>query len=389
MRKYGDEALLTPGPVNVPGRILEASARPLPHHRTTRFASQLRTILTGMKEIFQTENDVLLVHGTGRAGLEATIQNLFSAGEEVLSICNGRFGVMYSDVAERFGLKVSRVATDWTKDIDLDEVRAALKANPRIKAITAPHCETSTGVVNDIQALGRITREFDKLLLVDTVSSLGGIEFHFDDWCVDSAATGSQKGLMSPPGLGFVTLSDRAWKAAETATLPHYYFDLREIRRAAQGETPGTPSTAPVTLVAAASEAVSMILEEGLENVWTRYEKMSAAVRAGFVASGLKLFPENVRRRSPTVAVVEAPAGFESGDLIRTLVEEFGLIPASGLGPFARRVLRFGTMGSFYQKEALVTVAAVEAALVKMGVRTESGPGVRACVNALFGQTGE
>jgi aspartate aminotransferase-like enzyme len=385
MRKYGDEALLTPGPVNVPNRVLEASARPLLHYRTPKFAAQLRTILAGMKEVFQTRNDVLLVHGTGRAGLEATISNLFSAGEEVLSVCNGRFGVMYSDIAERYGLKVAKVATDWTKDIDLDEVRTALRAHPKIKAMTCPHCETSTGVVNDVEGLGKLAREFDKLLLVDAVSSLGGIEFHFDDWGVDAAATGSQKGLMSPPGLGFVALSDRAWKAAETATLPHYYFDFHDIRRAAQAESPGTPGTAPVTLVAAASEAISMLLEEGLQNVWVRYEKMSSAVRAGFVASGLTLFPENVRRRSPTVAVVEAPAGFESSDLIRTLTEEFGLIPASGLGSLTPKILRFGTMGSFYQREALITVAAVEAALVKMGVNKEAGAGVKACVKALFG----
>ncbi|MEX0975406.1 MAG: alanine--glyoxylate aminotransferase family protein [Bacillota bacterium] len=383
-RKHGDEVLLTPGPVNVPDRVLEASARPLLHHRTPRFAAQLRTILTGMREIFQTKNDVLLVHGTGRAGLEATVSNLFSAGEEVLSICNGRFGVMYSEIFERYGVGVTKVATDWSKDYDPAEVLAALKANPRIKAITVPFCETSTGVINDVSVLGDIAREYDKLLLVDAVSSLGGVEFRFDEWGVDAAVTGSQKGLMSPPGLAFAVLSDRAWKAAEQATLPHYYFDFRAIRKTTTADFPGTPGTTPVTLVAAAAEAVSMIMEEGLPNVWQRYEKMAAAVRAGFVASGLKLFPEKVNRRSPTVTVVEAPDGFEAGQLITAMTDEFGLIPASGLGPYSKRLLRFGTMGAFYQREALITVAAVEAALVKMGVNKEAGAGVKACVAALF-----
>jgi len=388
MRKFAEETLLTPGPVDVPGRVLEVSARPLAYHRSKRFADQLRTILTGMKEIFQTRNDVLMVSGSGRAGLEATIANLFSPGDEIVSVCNGRFGVMYSEIAARYGLRVTRVATDWTKDVDLDEVRAALRANPKIKAITCPHCETSTGVINDIKGLGEVAREFDKLFLVDTVSSLGGAEFRFDDWGVDAAATGSQKGLMSPPGLAFVVLSERAWKAAETSSLPRSYLDLRDVRRAAQGEIPGTPWTPPVTLVAAVSEAVSMILEEGLPNVWARYEKMAAAVRAGLQASGLKLFPENVRRRSPTVVVVEAPSGRESAELIKVMSEEFGLIPASGLGPYTKRLLRFGTMGAFYQREALLTVAAVEAALVKMGVNEKAGPGVQACVDTLFGAGG-
>jgi aspartate aminotransferase-like enzyme len=384
IRKCGDEVLLTPGPVNVPHRVLEASARPLLHHRTPQFAAKLTTVLAGMRDIFQTKNDILLVHGTGRAGLEGSISNLFSAGEEVLSICNGRFGVMYSDIAERFGLKATRVATDWTRDFDPGQVRAALRANPLIKAITVTHCETSTGVINDVASLGKIAREFDKLLLVDGVSSIGGVEFRFDDWGVDSAITGSQKGLMSPPGLGFAVLSDRAWKAADAATLPHYYFDFIDIRRKAQASVPGTPGTTPVTLVAAVAEAITMIMEEGLGNVWARYEKMAGAVRAGIVASGLKLFPESVRRRSPTVTVFEAPAGFEAGDLIKTLVDEFGMVPASGLGPYSRSLLRIGNMGQFYQREALLTVAAVEAALVKMGVNREAGPGVRACVETLF-----
>ncbi len=383
-RKYGEEVLLTPGPVNVPDRVLEASARPLLHHRTPRFAAQLHTILTGMREIFQTKNDVLLVHGTGRSGLEATVSNLFSAGEEVLSICNGRFGQMYSEIFERYGVKPTRVATDWSKDYDPAEVVAALKANPKIKAISVSFCETSTGVINDVETLGKIAREYDKLLLVDTVSSLGGVEFRFDEWGVDAAVTGSQKGLMSPPGLAFAVLSERAWKAAEKATLPHYYFDFKEILKTTTASFPGTPGTTPVTLVAAASEAVSMIMEEGLPNVFRRYEKMAAAVRAGFVASGLKLFPENVKRRSPTVTVIEAPAGFEAADLIKAMTDEFGLIPASGLGPYSKKLLRFGTMGAFYQREALTTVAAVEAALVRMGVNKEAGAGVKACVKAFF-----
>lgn len=384
IQKFGEETLLTPGPINVPQRVLEASARPLLHHRTPQFAAKMRLLLDGMKQVFQTRNDILLVHGTGRSGVEGTISNLFSAGEEVLSVCNGRFGLLYSEIAAKFGLKVTRVATDWSRDVDLDEVRAALRDNPNLKAITVCQCETSTGVINDIPGLGKVAREFDKLLLVDCVSSAAGVELRFDEWGVDAATTGAQKGLMSPPGLAFVVLSERAWEATETAALPHYYIDFKEIRKGARMAVPSTPGTTPVTLVAAAAEAMAMILEEGLPNVCERYEKVSRAVKAGFVASGLRLFPETCNRRSPTVTVFEVPKGFEAAAFVRTMNEEFGLIPATGLGPYSKSLIRIGHMGSFYQREAITTVAAVEASLVKMGVNAESGPGVKACVQALF-----
>ncbi len=385
IRRHGEDVLFTPGPVTVPERVLAASARPLLHYGSAEFKNHMKTILEGMKLVFGTNNQVLPLCGSGRSGLEGTAATLFSPGDEALSICSGRFGLMYADILRHYGVKVTKVATDWTRDVDLDEICQALEANPRIKAVTIPHCETSTGVTHDLEAVGRIAREYDKLLLVDAVSSSGGVEMRFDEWGLDSASTGSQKGLMSPPGMGFVTLSDRAWKAAEAAiNTSGCYFSLRELLEVTGSDFPGTPGTPPVTIVPAVAEAMTMILEEGLENVYQRSSKMAEAVRAGFVASGLRLFPENVKRRSPTVVVVEAPAGHTSYDLIQVLGEELGVIPATGLGSYSKKLLRFGTMGCFYQREAINMVAAVEAALVKMGVNKEAGPGVGACVASLF-----
>jgi len=385
-RKYEREVLLTPGPVEVPQRILEASARPLIHYGSKQLADKVKFIVDGVKAIFGTSGDVLLISGSGRTGLEATVCSLFSPGDEVVCLCNGRFGLMYTGIFERYGIPVTRVAADWTRDYDPDEILQAIKDNPKIKAIAAPFCETSTGVLNDIETLGKIAREHGKLLLVDAISSAGGVEMRFDEWGVDAVVTGSQKGLMSPPGLAFVGLSERAWKAAENATLPCSYLDLRAMKRALAGDFPGMPGTPPITLVLAVHEAITMLLEEGLPDVYRRYEKMAAAVRAGFVAAGLRLFPENVKRRSPTVAVVESPAGHEARELVKVMNGEFGLIPATGLGSYSKSVLRFGTMGAFYQREAINMVAAVEAALVKMGVNKEAGAGVRACVASLFSE---
>jgi len=384
MRKFLDEMLLTTGPVNVPGRILEASARPLLHYSSSKLLDKVLTIRSGMQEMLGTTKDVLLMSGSARTGMEATVASLFSAGDEVLSICNGLFGVMYAGIFERYGIKVTRVATDWSKDYDPGEIDSILKANPKIKAISVAFSETSTGVMNDVEILGKIAREHDKLLLVDAISAAGGVEFHFDEWAVDSVVTGSQKGLMSPPGISIVVLSDRAWEAAESATLPRYYFDLGSIRRSMTSDFPGMPGTPPITLVMAMAEAVAMLLEEGMPNVYARSEKIAEAVRSGFVASGLKLFPENPRRRSPMAIVVESPEGFDGRVLEKAMLDEFGLIPASGLGQYEGKLVRFGTMGAFYQKDAVDMVATVEAALVKIGARKEAGAGLKACVASLF-----
>lgn len=378
--------LLTPGPTNVPERVLAASARPIIHHRTAEFSALLGGLIDGLKPIFGTTGDVLILHTTGRGGLEASITNLFAPGDDVLSVVNGRFGLMYADIAARYGLKVHHVCTNWASAADLSEVRSCLAAHPEIRAITVTQNESSTGVVNDIAALGKLAREFDKLLLVDTVSSLGGTEFRFDDWGVDICVTASQKCLMGPTGLAFIAVSQRAWQAMARCALPHYYEDLSECREKLRGDHPETPGSTPGTLVAALAESVTMIHEEGLAKVFARHRRLADAIRAGLTAMGVPLYPGGSdASRSATVTAFMAPAGAELGLIRSLLLNKYGLLVAEGLGQISKTTLRIGHMGAFYEREALLTVSAFEAVLLELGAVSAIGPGVTAFTRSLLG----
>ena len=249
MRAYGELQLFTPGPVHVPARVLAAGARPMLHHRSAEFSRILSSLIDKAQRLFGTQQDILPVHTSGRGAMEGTITNLFSPGDEVLCICNGKFGEMYAAMAERHGLTARRICTDWLKPLDVAEVNSALNAFPAAKAITLCQCETTTAVVNDLPAIAAEAREHGKLVLADCVSSAGCMPMEFDAWDLDAMVTASQKGLMSPTGLSLVVLSDRAWRAVDASRLTGYYIQFREIQKTLHGKRPETPGSTPVSLV--------------------------------------------------------------------------------------------------------------------------------------------
>lgn len=383
MLKFRDMRLLTPGPTNVPQRVLAAGAVPMMHHRSPEFSSVLEGTIEKMRLLFGTAGDVLLIHTTGRGGMEAAITNLFSPGDEMLSVCNGKFGEMFADIGTRYCLKAFRVAEDWLKPLHLEEIEGILEANPGVRAITAVQSDTSTAVENDIEAIGKIARKYGKLLLVDAISSLGGAPFKFDEWGVDVAITASQKGLMSPTGLAFAAVSGRAWEAVREARLPRFYCNFQDIKAKLSGKRPETPGSTPVSLVCSVNEALNMIMEEGMENVYKRHHLLARSIRAGIEAMGLKLFPAEVARRSSTVTAIEAPPGMEVASLRQKLREEYGLFYAGGLGPYSNRTFRIGHMGNFYNRDALMAVMALEGALYCEGTLNSIGAGVTACLEAI------
>jgi aspartate aminotransferase-like enzyme len=384
MTMVGDLQLFTPGPVNVPPRVLAAGARPMLHHRSAEFSRILSSMIEKAQRLFGTQQDVLLVHGSGRAAMEGTITNLFAPGDEILSICNGNFGEMYARIAEYHKLNVRRICADWLKPLDLAEVAAALKEYPAAKAITVPQCETSTAVVNDIPAIASMAREHGKLLLVDSVSSAGCMPMEIDAWGVDAMVTASQKGLMSPTGLSLTVLSDRAWKATETARLSGYYVQYREIRRTLHGARTETPGSTPVSLVCSVEEALRMIEEEGQANVYARHARVAKAVRAGVEAMGLSLFQPDCATRSASVTAFSVPPATDGPTLRAVLKDELGLVVAGGLGSAHKeRVIRIGHMGYCFPKDALTVIGALEAALFKLGCLPALGRGTAACIRAL------
>ncbi len=307
VNSHGTYLLMTPGPTRVPERVLRAGARPMIHHRSPEFSRELATLLELIAPVFGTQQTILPVHTTGRGALEAAICNLFSPGDEIAMACNGKFGEMWSELAESYGLVVHRVAQDWARDIDPAEISATLAAHPATRALAFAYGETSSGVANDVPALCRLAREHGVLALVDGVSSIGGMPFSFDAWDVDVAVTASQKCLMSSPGLAFAVLSERAWAAQTRARLPRNYWDFAAIRENVSRPKPETPGTTPVHLVLQVTEALRLIHEEGLPAVFARHEQNATRIRAGVAELGLALQCPSLKHFSATLTAIAAP----------------------------------------------------------------------------------
>lgn len=350
--------LMTPGPTRVPEAVLRAGARQMVHHRSPEFSAELAEVIEGMRPLFGTTRDVLPVHATGRGAMEATLCNLFSPGDEILVCCNGRFGEMWAKIAEPYGLKVRRIAANWNSDVDPAEVAKALAASKSIRGIALAHGDTSTGVANDVQAIARAGRARDVLVLVDGVSSIGGMPFAFDDWGVDAAITASQKCLMSAPGLSFAVLSNRAWKATETARLPRSYWNFANIRREITKEKPETPGTPPVHVVLQVAEALRQIYAEGLDAVYQRHVEMSSMMQRGAAALGLAPQCPALQRRSATVTAIALPPEHPP-QRVRDRLKTHGILTAAGLEQYQPTSFRVGHMGDIRPADVLRTLAAL------------------------------
>ena len=356
---------MTPGPTRVPERVRLAGARAMLHHRTPHFSSELSEMLELIAPIFGTMQPVLPVHTTGRGALEAALCNLLSPGDAIIACCNGAFGEMWAKIAETYGIVVHRVARDWSRDVDPDDIAALLDRDRSIRAVLVAYCDTSTGVRNDVAAIARATAARNALLFVDGVSALGGMPFAFDAWSVDVAVTASQKCLMSSPGLAFVTLSERAWQAADAARLPRSYWDFRPIRETLGKPRPETPGTTPVYLVLQVAEALRMIHEQGFDAVVSRHESNASAVRQGVRELGLELQCPNLGVLSPTVTAIALPDGVTPRAL-REGLESRGILTAAAMGQFEPRGFRIGHMGDIRRDDVDRTLAALADVVVTL-----------------------
>jgi aspartate aminotransferase-like enzyme len=361
--------LMTPGPTRVPAQVLRAGSRPMIHHRTPEFSSELAMLLELLPPLFGTREPVLPIHATGRGALEATIANLFSPGDEIAVCCNGRFGGLWARIAESLGLVVRRIATNWEHDVDPQELERTVSDHPNVRAVALPHSDTSTGVANDIAAVAAVARAHDVLVLVDGVSSIGGMPFTFDEWEVDVAVTASQKCLMSSPGLSFAVVSERARAASRAARLPHGYWDFERIRREVTRPKPETPGTPPVHLVLQVVEALRMIHSEGLESVYVRHDTMARLVRAGAASLGLTLQCPELRRRSTTLTGISLPPDLPP-DRVRQQLKVRGILTAAGLEHYRETAFRIGHMGDIRPDDVRATLDALGTVL--QDLRAES-----------------
>ena len=375
-----EERLYTPGPTQIPQRILRAISRPLIHHRSEEFKELFEGIRERLKYPFQTQNEIFILTSSGTGAMEAAIANLFSPGEKVLVIEGGKFGRRWTGISRAFGLDVVRLPVELGEAADPEEVKGIVAQGKGISAVLATLCETSTGVVEDIRGLGRALQGSAALLIVDAVSGLAVDELRPDEWGVDVVVSASQKGLMLPPGLSFLSLSPRAWERVERSSSPRYYWDLREYSGFAQrGVTPYTPA---ISLFFGLQEVISMFEEEGMEGVWARHRRLAQATRRGIEALGLRPFSH---RPSNGLTAVRIPADLDGERLLDVLKSDFGVLLAHGQEELRGRIFRLAHMGWIAEGDILRVIGALELALRKLGHQVAGGGGPGAAMDLLMG----
>ena len=368
--------LMTPGPTHVPAEVMLTMAKPIIHHRTPDFSASFAKSIAGLKYVFQTEGDVLLFACSGTGVMESAIANCFSAGDTVIVCRNGKFGDRQKLIAETYGLNVVDLAYAWTEVVKPADIAAALVEHPEARGVIVTQSETSSGVLNDVKAIGEIVGPLeDVVLIVDSITGIGAVECKTDEWGLDVVMTGSQKGLMLPPGLAACTVSKKAWKAYERSTLPKFYFDWMKYQKNVAKDT--TPFTPAVTLVLGLTEALAMIEEEGIENTIVRHSLLAEATRKGCEALGLKLFapPEG---RGSAVTPVWVPEGIDGKAIVKILKDKHGVTIAGGQDDYAGKIIRIGHLGYFGAFDIIVTLAALEMTLAELGYEFERGAGIKA-----------
>jgi aspartate aminotransferase-like enzyme len=352
--------LRIPGPTPCPPQALEAMGRQMINHRGGEFGKILNSITEKLRQAFQTKGDVFVLTASGTGGLEAAIVNTLSPGDRVLSLANGFFADRFADVAEEYGAEVTRLNFEWGKPIDPHAVEKALKTDDKIKAVLATHNETSTGMTNDIKEISAIVKKFDKLLLVDAISSLGCINLPTDEWNCDIVVTASQKGWMVPPGLAMVSVSEKAWQAHSKAKMPRYYLDLSKAKEYLQkGQTPWTPA---VSIFYALDVTLDSMLREGLDNIFARHARVGQTTRNGVKSLGLSLFPDE-KYASNTVTATNASDRIDVARLIQILREEHEVIIAGGQQRLSGKIFRIGHLGLVYEKDIKSVLEALNKAL--------------------------
>jgi serine---pyruvate transaminase len=372
MNKY---RLMSPGPTPIPPEVSAAGALPIIHHRTPEFGEVFTRVNENLKRVFLTENDVFTYAASGTGAFEGAIQNLFSPGDKVLVVNNGNFGDRWVKMSKAFSLEVTELKYDWGLKADNDEVAETLANEPGIKAAMCVLSETSTGTVNDIEGFAKAAENV--ISIIDAVSGLGACTLRTDEWGVDVVIAGSQKALMTPPGLGFVSVSERALRAHEEARMPRYYFDWTAAKKAYAKDPPQTAWTPAVSLIIQLDIALRQLLEEGIENVFERHVLLGRAAREGVKGMGLKLFGPDEDMNS-AVTAANVPEGIDGKQLVRLVFREHGIQVAGGQGPMEGRIFRIGHCGFFDSYDIIATIAAAELALESLDYPVELGSGVGA-----------
>lgn len=360
--------LRIPGPTPCPTEVLQSQTKEMVNHRGAEFANIILRTTDKLKRFFQTKNDLFILTCSGSGGMEAAVVNTLSPGDEVLAVSCGFFGERFGEMAEAYGARPQWLRFDWGQAVDPQAIKKALENNPRIKAVLVTHNETSCGVLNDLEAISGIVKGFDKILLVDAISSLGSIDLPVDKWGCDVVVTASQKGWMAPPGVAMVSFSSAAWKANATAKMPRYYLDFVKAKSFLQkSQTPWTPA---VSTIFALDKALDIMEAEGQEKVIARHRRVAGLARKGIKSLGLSLFPRE-EVSSPAVTAVSVPGGLDVKKLLKILIDKHEIELAGGQDKLDGKIFRIGHLGKVTEKDIEVVLKGIEKALPEAGYQVK------------------
>jgi len=370
--------LLSPGPTPVPENVLAKAALPIIHHRTKEFSDLFMEMTEGMKYVFQTENEVYTLTSSGTGAMEAAVTNLLSRGDKVIVVDGGKFGERWAQICNVYGVNVVEIKIDWGEALPPSKLEEVLKENPDVKAVFTQLSETSTGVVYDVEGFAKVVSKTDAVLVVDGISGLGATPCPMDKWGVNVLLTGSQKSLMIPPGLAFISFDDKAWKLVESSNLPKYYFDMKKARKSIAKRT--TPYTPGVSLVYQQLEALKIIKEQTIEGIIEHHRILGDATRAAVKALGLELFakaPGNI------LTSVRTPDGIDGKELVNLMQKKYSAYISGAQDPMKGKFFRIAHLGYMGGFDVIIAISALEMVLSEMGYNVELGKGVAAAEEVL------
>ncbi len=363
--------LMTPGPSPLAPEVKQALSKDIIHHRTAEFRSILKEVHSGLKYVFQTQNPVLVLSSSGTGAMEAAVTNLLSRNDKILVVVGGKFGQRWQEICQSYSLNVVSWEIEWGSSPSAIELENLLDKHSDIKAVFTTLCETSTATVYDIEATAKVCRQRDILLIVDAISGLGSDVLKTDEWGVDVVVAGSQKGLMLPPGLSFISLSPKAQAALETSNLPHYYFDLKKALKSYAKDD--TPYTASVSLVIALREALKLIKNEGIEKRWEDFSRIGEALRRALETLGFGIFS-----RSPSASVTAGEVkSMDASLIIKKMASDFGITIAGGQAELKGKIIRIAHMGYINASDVLTCLAALEEVVQSLGKNIERGKSLK------------
>ena len=369
--------IMTPGPVPISNEVLMEHGRPLMHHRSPEFSKIFVDVTEKLKKFMQTGNDVFILTSSGTGAMEATVTNAFSVGDKVLVVNVGNFGERFKKISLKFGLNVIALDYEWGEAANSDDIKKALEEIPDLKGVMIQHSETSTGVLNDIEAVGNIVKDYPAVLIVDAISGIGASELKVDAWHLDIVCGGSQKALSAPTGVAFISISPKAWKLIEQSNIPKFYFDLIAAKKYSEKTPPQTPWTPGISIIVAMAKALEMFFEEGREEVYQRHGVNALAVQRACEKLRLELLVKNPNARGVSVTSIKVPEGIDGKVLTRTMKVKYGVTVEGGQGKLQGLIFRIGHLGYVGIFDILTAISALEFALKEQNWKFELGDGVQ------------